>query len=259
MIDFHSHILPNVDDGSKSMEETINLIKEAKESGFEAIVSTSHYIEGYYEVPNNEREEILKKINKELKKTDCNIKIYLGNENYLSNNLINLIKQNRAATMGNSDYVLFELPMNVKPMNIYNVVYDMLENNLKPVLAHPERYTFVQAEPDILYDLIEKGVLMQVNYGSIIGYYGKRAEIIAKKLLKNNMVHFLGSDVHKQNTIYPKIEKILLKINEIVEKEKLEEITTINPKLVLQNKNININEPKKIKLTIKEKLIMKTK
>ena len=258
MIDFHSHILPNVDDGSKSMEETSNLIKEAKEVGFKSIISTSHYIEGYYEVPNEERKEIRETISKKLKEENCDVDIYLGNENYLSDNLVQLIKENKVATVGSSNYILFEMPMNVKPMNLYNVIYDMMQNNLKPILAHPERYSFVQDEPNLVYDLIEKGVLMQSNYASIVGYYGKRAEVIVKKLLENNMVHFLGSDVHKQNTIYPRIPEILSKISKITGQDKLKELTTINPELALQDKNISVEEPVEIKLSLKEKIIMKS-
>jgi len=100
---------------------------------------------------------------------------------------------------------------------------------------------------------------MQANYGSIIGLYGKKAQIIVKKLLQNNMVHFLGSDVHRQNTIYPKIPQILTILNSIISTEKLEELTTINPKFVLQNKRIDIDEPQEIKFSFKEKIIMTLK
>jgi len=98
---------------------------------------------------------------------------------------------------------------------------------------------------------------MQANYASIIGYYGKKAQMMVQKFLENNMIHFLGSDVHRANTIYPKIPQILTKIAEIVGEQKLEELTTINPKLVLQNKRIDSEEPNKIKLSVKEKLAMK--
>ena len=95
---------------------------------------------------------------------------------------------------------------------------------------------------------------MQCNYGSIIGLYGKRAQIIVKHFYKNNMVHFLGSDVHRANTIYLKIPEILPKILELVGEKKLEELTTVNPENVLKNENIEIDEPSHIKLSLKEKL-----
>ena len=180
MIDFHTHILPNIDDGSRSIDETFNLIKEAKEAGFEGIVLTSHYIEKYYETNVPER-------------------------------IMQLLIDGKASTINNSCYVLFEMPLNVEPMNLYDVIYSLQEHKLIPILAHPERYTFVQKEPELITDLIEKGVLMQANYASILGYYGEKAQYIVRKFFEHNMIHFLGSDVHRQNTIYKKREIHLLK------------------------------------------------
>ena len=181
MIDFHSHILPNIDDGSRSIEETFNLIKEAESVGFEAIISTSHYIEGYYETNTPEREVWINAIYENLKNKDISIKLYLGNEIYLSENIMELLENAKASTINDTSYVLFELPMNNEPLNLYNIIYEMMQNKLVPVLAHPERYSFVQKDPELIYDLIEKGVLMQCNYGSIIGQYGEKARIIANQ------------------------------------------------------------------------------
>lgn len=259
MIDIHSHILPNIDDGAKNIQETLQLLREAQQVGFQAIVSTSHYMEGYYETNVPEREMWIKVIYEKGQEENIKTKLYLGNEIYLSENIVKLLEEGKASTINDTSYVLFEMPLNVEPLNLYNVIYEMQENKLIPILAHPERYSFVQQNPELIYDLIEKGVYMQSNYASILGYYGAKAQVIVKKLLENNMVHFLGSDVHRKNTIYPKIPEILVKIEKIVGKEEVKKLTTTNPKLVLQNKRIQINNPNKIELTLKEKLIMKLK
>lgn len=259
MIDIHTHILPNIDDGSRSIEETFNLIKEAKNVGFEGIISTSHYIEQYYETNTPEREVWINAIYENLKVKNIDVNLYLGNEIYMSENIIQLLEEEKASTINDTSYVLFELPLNIEPLNLYDIIYQMIQYRLVPILAHPERYSYVQKDPELVYDLIEKGVLIQSNYGSIIGQYGKKAQIIVRKMLENNMVHFLGSDVHRQNTIYPKIPQILSEINEIIGDEKLKELTTINPKLVLQNKRIDIREPNKIELSLKEKIILNLK
>ena len=256
MIDFHSHILPNIDDGSRSIEETFNLIKEAKEVGFEGIVLTSHYIEGYYETDVPERDVWVNAIKENLNTKGIDIDLYLGNEIYISENMMDLLINNKASTINNTCYVLFEMPLNVEPMNLYNVIYSLQENKLIPVLAHPERYKFVQKEPELIYDLIEKGVLMQANYGSILGQYGESTQMIVRKFFENNMIHFLGSDVHRQNTIYKNIPRALEAISEIIGDEKLRELTTTNPKLALNNKRIDIEEPEEFTLTFKEKLMM---
>ena len=259
MIDFHTHILPNIDDGSRSIDETFNLIKEAKEVGFDGIILTSHYIENFYETDVPERDVWVKAISENLGAKGIDTDLYLANEIYISENMMGLLEQQKASTINNSCYVLFELPLNEEPLNLYDVIYSLQENKLIPILAHPERYSFVQKEPELIYDLIEKGCLMQANYGSIIGQYGVKAEYIVKKFLENNMIHFLGSDVHRQNSIYPKIPFALEKIREIVGEEKLEELTTINPKLVLANKKIEIDEPEEFSLTLKEKIMMALK
>lgn len=256
MIDFHTHILPNIDDGSRSIEETINLIKEAKEEGFEGIVLTSHYIENYYETNVPERDVWVKAISENIKNKGIDINLYLANEIYISENMMQLLIDGKASTINNTSYVLFEMPLNVEPMNLYDVIYSLQENKLIPILAHPERYSFVQKEPELINDLIEKGVLMQANYGSILGYYGEKARFIVEKFFENNMIHFLGSDVHRQNTIYKRIPESLEQIREIVGSQKLRELTTINPTLALNNKKINVEEPEEIELTLKEKLMM---
>ena len=254
MIDFHSHIIPNIDDGSRSIEETFNLLKEAKEAGFEGIVLTSHYIEDYYQTDVPERDMWVKAISENLGAKGIDIDLYLGNEVYMTENMMQLLIDGKASTINNSCYVLFEMPLNAEPMNMYDVIYSLQENKLIPVLAHPERDSFIQKEPELVYDLIQKGVLMQANYGSILGQYGKNAQFIVTKFLENNMIHFLGSDVHRQNTVYKVIPQALKEIEEIVGASKLEELTTKNPKLALQNKRIDIEEPEEFKLTLKERI-----
>ena len=259
MIDFHTHIIPNIDDGSRNIEETFNLIKEAKEVGFDGIVLTSHYIENYYETNVPERDMLVKVISDSLREKKIDMNLYLANEIYISDNIMDLLIKRKASTINNSSYVLFEMPLNAEPLNLYDVIYSMQENKLIPVLAHPERYSFIQKSPEIIYDLVQKGVLMQSNYGSILRQYGEKAQIIVKKFLEADLIHFLGSDVHRQNTIYKRIPEALDKIEEIVGREKLEELTTINPKLAINNKRIEIEEPNEVILSFKEKIMMHLK
>ena len=247
MIDFHSHIIPNIDDGAKSITETFNLINEAKEVGFDSIIFTPHYIEGFYETNLTDRSIHLKAISDSLKERKNNIKVYLGNEIYITENIIDLLKSQKASTINNSNYVLFEMAFSSKAMNIFEFIDSLKEYHLIPILAHPERYIFIQKDPDFLNNLIKRNVLMQSNFGSFIGLYGKKAEELVKKMLKCNMIHFLGSDVHKQESIYPQIPKALNEIKKIIDDKKIEEITTKNPSLVLENRKINIEEPKIMK------------
>ena len=256
MIDIHSHILPNIDDGSRSIDETFNMIKEAKSVGFDAIVSTSHYMEGYYETNVPEREVWIKAIKENLQTKNIDINLFIGNEIYMSENIIKLLEERKASTMNDTSYVLFELPLNIEPLNLYDIIYEIEQYKLVPILAHPERYSFVQREPELVYDLVEKGVLMQANYGSIIGQYGKKAQMTVKKFFEGNMVHMLGTDAHRQNTIYPKIPQILSELNALIGEEKLEELTTTNQSLVIHNKRIDVGVPHMMTLSFKEKMMI---
>ncbi len=256
MIDFHTHILPNIDDGSRSIEETFNLIEEAKQAGFDKIVLTPHYMEGYYETDVAEREVWLDAISKNLYIKNYAGKLYLGNEIYMSDNMIGLLENAKASTINNTSYVLFELPLNSEPLNLYNIIYQMQQYKIVPILAHPERYAFMQKEPELLYDLVEKGVLLQANYGSIIGQYGKKPQNLVRKMFENNLVHFLGSDVHREHTIYKRMPECLMEIESIIGEECLEELTTKNPELALANKKIEIRTPSKIEYNFKEKMFM---
>ena len=259
MVDFHTHILPSIDDGARSVEETFNLIQEAREAGFKDIILTSHYIEDYYETGIDERELCVKAIQDNLNSKGIDVKLYIGNEVYITNNVMSLLEEGKASTINNSCYVLFEMPFHTEPMNLYDFIYTLQENKLIPVLAHPERYSFVQKEPELIYELIQKGCLMQVNFGSIIGQYGSKAEFMVKRFYENNMVHFIGSDVHRQNSTYPKIPMCLEEIQKIIGRAKLEELTEINPRLVLENKKIDIDDPIEFSLTFKEKMMMNLK
>ena len=234
MIDFHSHILPQIDDGSISIEETINILKEAKQVGFTKVISTSHYINGYYESNEIERTELLEKIKQE----NVDVELYLGSEIYISENIVELLKDRKASSINNSRYVLFELPMGNETVLAKEMIYRLIENNYIPVIAHPERYSYVQDNVEYVRDLKEMGAMFQANYGSIIGLYGKKAEKTVEKLLKEDLIQFLGSDVHREEHVYVFIPKILKKLSKIISKEKIEEITEVNPQKVLNNEGI---------------------
>ena len=233
MIDMHTHILPNIDDGSESMEETIKMLKEAKKAGFTDIITTSHYIENSYDITKRERKNIINEIKSKLDIENINIKLYNGAEAYISNNIYELIP-----TLNNSKYLLMELPMNNKVLYLDNVIYSLESKGITPIIAHPERYSYVQNDIKFVEELVERGVLFQSNYGSIIGKYGNDASKCAKKLLKKKLIHFLGTDTHKSNSIYAQMNIILKKLEKITGKEYLELLSVINPEIVINNGNV---------------------
>ena len=247
MIDFHSHIIPEIDDGSRSIEETMLLLDEAKKAGFEAIISTSHYIPGQFEFDEASRKQFLQVIGMGAKNLGIDIELVLGSEIYVTYDMVQSLKEHRASTINGTKYVLLELPMQTELPNVKNMIYDLISNGFKPIIAHPERYAYVKQDPNWLIEYLELGVLFQSNYGSIIGIYGKEAQKTVKLLLKNNMIHFLGSDVHKPRTIYAKMPEIMQELRKILERDELKKLTKTNAQLVLENKPIYTEIPNKIK------------
>jgi len=164
MIDIHSHILPEIDDGSRDIDESVEMIGEAAEAGFDTIISTSHYMEDYYEADVQRRTKLIKILKDELKENNIEMDLELGSEIYITDNINNYLKEGKASTLAGSDYVLFEFPLNAKPQNMLDLVFEIQKGRKLPILAHPERYRFIQQDPEILYDLIDRGVLMQTNY-----------------------------------------------------------------------------------------------
>lgn len=234
MVDFHSHILPEIDDGSRSYEESQRLLIEAKEAGFNKIISTSHYAVDCFEVPEYKR----KKIIEELKQEKDTLEIILASEIFLSYNIIDLLKEYKASTINGTNYILCELPLRHDFPNLKDFINKLKDNNYRVILAHPERYLCVQNNYDLIYELDELGVLFQCNYGSILGIYGFSAKKTMKRLLKENLVSFLGTDVHKERSIYPKVKKAIKHILKFVSEEELQNLTTNNAESILKGENI---------------------
>lgn len=238
MIDMHSHILPLVDDGAKSIEETIAMLKEAEDANFTDIFATSHYIEGEYEFNKIDRQYIIEAIMRKIEQQKINIKIHIGTEAYISPNLTKLLKNKIIATLGNSRYILFELPLKAKVINIEDTINDICSLGLIPIIAHPERYDIVKENHNIVKEWVELGALIQANYASILNAYGNKNKTTLLKLLNADLVHFLGTDAHMQKSIYTKIEEIKKMYIKEIGEEKFNILTYQNPIMVIGNKPI---------------------
>lgn len=235
MIDIHTHLIPNVDDGSKNVDITFKTFEEAQKVGFTDIILTSHYIPEYNETKKEELTFWKENLQEVLKSKNSNLKLHLGMEIYISENINEFIEQGKLLTLANSKYILMELPMNTTVNYLNYVIYFLESIGLKLIIAHPERYRNVQKTPDIVKEYIEKGCLMQCNYGSILGKYGKEAKDTIKYLLKNNLVHFIATDCHNSGGIYLEVPKALKKIEKIIGTKKTYEITTLNQRKIINN------------------------
>ena len=178
MIDVHCHLVYGVDDGSKNLNETLQMLNEAKNVGFTDIILTPHY-SNYFQVSTDEIAKKIEEIKRESQTIGINL--YQGNEIYITSTLVDDLKNKKSASLNNSKYVLFEVPLHNSTYNVDEVVYDILNAGKVPILAHPERYDFVQKDPNWLLNYIDRGVLFQSNYASIVGRYGKEAKETVKK------------------------------------------------------------------------------
>ncbi len=230
MIDFHSHILPKIDDGSKSYEESLAMLQEAYNVGFDKVISTSHYAINCYEAPEYKRKELIDDLNLEQNIPE----ILLGSEIFLTYNIVELLKEFKASTINGTNYVLIELPLKQQFPNFKDVINRLKENNYIPILAHPERYSIIQKNFKILYELKDMGVLFQANYGSIIGMYGFFAKQTMKKMLKDDLISLLGSDAHKEKSIYLEVPKAISQILNYISNADLEKLTTTNAEKILR-------------------------
>ena len=193
-------------------------------------------------------EERLDKLNislpdKNRESNNTESRIYGSNYYDLRDEIEDLIKMGQISTLNNRKYILVELPMNYPIASLETIIFKIQNLNLIPIIAHPERYAYVQKDPNFLIGLIEKGELFQGNYASLIGYYGKDVENTIKILLKNNMIHMLGSDTHRDNSIYSNFDKIKKILSKCIDDELIDELTNINPKKVIENDEIDVYVP----------------
>ena len=218
MTDIHSHILFDVDDGSRNLEESIELLKKLKEIGFNNIILTPHYINGSeYSSDNHEKKVKFKELQNELKEQNIDINIYLGNEVFINNEIYDLIKEGIIHTLNNTRYTLIELPFHNEIVNLEDIIYELKIKGIIPIIAHPERYTYFQKNYKEVDKLKEEGILFQANYASILGYYGKESQKLLKYMLKKQYIDYFGTDVHRTTKTYvidnfKKIEKQIIKI-----------------------------------------------
>ena len=236
IIDIHSHVLYGVDDGSRTLKESLEIIDYLKSVGIYDIVLTSHYIKDTkYESDVKTRTEILEKLKSKL--NDKDVKLYLGNEVYLCDELVELYKNKKITTLNNSKYMLVELPLVNYFSNFQNVLCEINELGLIPVMAHPERYRFIQKNKKRINEILDYGCLLQCNIDSLTGKYGRDAKRVMKWLLKNDLVTFVATDTHRVGDKV-KLEKAYKKLKKLVGEERYEELTYSNPKRILNSKNI---------------------
>lgn len=198
MIDFHNHVLPNVDDGSNSLEMSLSMLECAANQGITDVINTVHYQHPKVELEDISHERISSKIKILQSKLDENsipINLHLGAEVFFLPNL-NKIKSDPLATFNNFKYMLIEFQVHQLPETHIKHLFDLKMSGVTPIIAHPERYKYIQDDVSIVLDWLKTGCLIQIDAGSPLGLLGKSSKLCSEKIIKNGWAHFLGSDAH---------------------------------------------------------------
>jgi protein-tyrosine phosphatase len=195
-IDIHSHLLAGIDDGVKSVEQAEEIVKHFQQLGYSKLITTPHVISDSYRNTPEIIKEKLQELQMHLRKVNVDVEIQAAAEYYLDDYVFKLVEEDKEMLTFGKKYLLFETNFLTEPLNLKEFVFMATVKGYKLILAHPERYQYIYQNIDKARDLMDRGVLLQMNINSIAGYYGAEVQSTAKKLIDRGWVHFLGSDCH---------------------------------------------------------------
>ena len=199
-VDIHSHLIPGIDDGSQSMEESLSLLRGLEVLGYEKIITTPHIMSDAYRNTPSIIKAGLKELQKAAKQEGIAIEIFAAAEYYLDDGFSRLLEAGDMMTIKDK-YLLFETSYISKPLGTEEMIFEITSAGFTPIMAHPERYRYIK-DPGKEYSRFKDlGVRFQVNINSFGGHYGKSAKNLATFLSKNGMIDYLGSDVHHQKHV----------------------------------------------------------
>ena len=245
MIDIHAHILPGIDDGAEDMYDTLEMARMAVESGVTAIVATPHcnlpglfdnyFCDAYVKLYQN--------CVKALEEEKIPLKLYPGVEAYATHDLPNLLVDRKIMPLNQSRYVLMEFAFDEDPDFAMDLLRRVTEVGAKPVIAHAERYEFIQEYPHIAYQWRRKGYVIQVNKGSFLGRFGRSAQKSAYQMLNHNLVSVVASDAHSPFQRTPVLAEAYEAVCEKYSKKNADFLFQINPSRICKNQPILRLEP----------------
>ncbi len=240
MIDLHCHILPGIDDGARSLEEAVEMARIAEAEGIERIVATPHlFREGFECETLGTIEKKRHLLTRTLDAANIRVEILRGAEVYIAPNLIDEIRINRDFLVVNHrPYMFVEFPANHVFSGVKELFFELMNEGITPVIAHPERNSVFADHPLFLYELVQLGSLVQANSGSFSGIYGRKIEQAAFRFLELRLVHFIASDGHNQRSLAPRLLEAKEKAGEILGNKEATALVKENPEAVLEGKEI---------------------
>ena len=197
MVDLHCHLLPGVDDGSKSMEISLRMAREAVENGVTHALLTPHHMNGRYVNHKQDVIRLTKQFADELERHNIPLTVFPGQEVRINGNLLEALDNDDIlfADTGNR-YLMLEFPDDDVPHYTNRMIFDLQQRGITPVIVHPERNTMIMDQPDLLYDLLQKGCLSQITASSYVGTFGKKVEKFSRQLIAAGQGYVFASDTH---------------------------------------------------------------
>lgn len=245
MYDLHAHILPGVDDGAKTPQDTVDMARVAAETGTKIILATPHRKDITENWSVAYIQQLIADMNSKITEEGIDLELVLGMENHLDVDLPGEVASGRGLPMNGSRYILVEMPFFGRPNYVEDVMFKIRGQGLTPILAHPERIEAFQRDPDLLRQFVEGGMLSQVTGGSFLGYFGKHVQTFTHKMMQQGLVHIIASDTHfPDGPRSPKLPPGLEAAAKIVGMEKAQTMVIDTPKAVLEDKPVHVDPPK---------------
>lgn len=238
VIDMHCHILPGLDDGSKSEQESVQMLKLAKKQGIRGLIATPHYSPSYRKSTPGQIGELCKKMEEKAQKlVDPGFRIYPGQEIFYSEDVPEKLEKKEILTMAGSQYVLTEFLPGTPYSAIERAVRELTHAQYTPILAHVERYQALR-EGDRVEELAEFGACMQMNYRPIGGKWYSETTRWCRSVLKEGLIDFLGTDMHNTGTRQPETAKAMVWMEKHLDKGYIQNITYKNVGKILKNEKL---------------------
>jgi len=197
MIDLHCHLLPGLDDGSKNMNTSLKLANDAVKDGINYALLTPHHMNGVY---LNHKKMVIQRTQEfqaEIDKCKIPLKVFPGQEVRINGDLLSALDQDDILFADEGGrYLMLEFPSDDVPSYTNNIIYEIMQRGIIPVIVHPERNAKIMRQPDILYDLLSKGCLSQITAGSYVGTFGHNIKKFSTQLIQAGQVYIFASDAH---------------------------------------------------------------
>lgn len=239
MIDLHCHILPELDDGSRSLSESLDMARLAVESGVTHIAATPHCTDDR----TREVRGAVRLLREALQETRIPLKIYMGMEIFGTEDTAGLLREGRLFTLNNSRYPLIEFSFKTSGAQETRILQSVIRAGYQPLVAHPERYAYIQEDPDMVNRWKRMGCLFQINRGSLMGRFGPAAQQTARALVERGFATAVASDAHSPALRTPWMKDVWTLLGKEVSPLAAQYLLVRNPRSILRNEQLPPAEP----------------